>query len=51
MDSEFCRRLARRYRELQSRTFLEYVREHLALMADELDARAEAAERELQTIC
>jgi hypothetical protein len=45
-DPEFFWRLSRRCRELAARTTIEGVRQHLLLMAAELEARAEAAERE-----
>ena len=48
MDAEFYRRLARRCQELRSRTIVESAREHLALMAAELEAQAEAIEHEYQ---
>jgi len=44
-DPEFFRRLARRCRELMSRTTVEAARDHLDLMAAELEAQAEAAKR------
>jgi len=47
-DPDAHRRFARRCRELMSRTTIERVREHLDLMAAELEAQAEAAERELR---
>ena len=39
-DPEFLRRLARRCRDLRSRTTVEGIREHLELMAAELEVRA-----------
>jgi hypothetical protein len=47
-DPEFLWRLARRCRELKSRTTITSVREHLDLMAAELEARAEAVDGEMQ---
>ena len=48
MDNpEFNSRLARRCRELMSRTTVEGVREHLALMAAELEAQAALIDHEL----
>src|SRR5207302_6243809 len=44
-DPEFLWRLARRCRELASRTSIEHVRHHLLIMADELEAQGEDAER------
>jgi hypothetical protein len=48
MDAGFYRRLARRCRELASRAAREEVRYHLDLIAADLEAQAEAAERELR---
>ena len=47
-DPEFRLRLARRCRELMSRTTVEAVREHLDLMASELEARTEVVDRALR---
>src|SRR5438045_9003164 len=48
MDAEFYRRLARRCRELGSRAAREEVRDHLDLIAADLEAQSDAAEGELQ---
>lgn len=46
VGSEFCWRLARRCRELSTRTNIERVREHLLMMAADLEAQGQVAERE-----